>query len=142
MEEILFMHFGWRVWQRWGGLLPVSLLFFSLTSSKNYRLVLCFYFVNFSSYSFDFLLLFLTLLKKFYLFLILSFNPKVSQIIFSNLILILLIYFYFFSYPFYRIVIGFQFTFQSKFMVYYFLQFNPNCFDFLILLLNLLFFSI
>jgi hypothetical protein len=78
----------------------------------------------------------LILLKKFSFFSILSFNSNLSYICFLfNLVLI------FFPIHFIKILLVFNFTFQSKFMMSYYFQFGPHSFIFFFLL-KLFFFSI
>jgi hypothetical protein len=82
--------------------------FFSFLSSpwKLHVDHLCCLYFNFNPYSFDFFFI-LSFLYKFYLFSILSFNFNLPNIIFSNLVLILLI-FNFFPWLFYKSSISFQ----------------------------------
>ena len=134
-NHVLFLQCGsCRQQQRDLSLVSI-LFFFSLSSPWNYRFILVVFiyiyiYFYFDSFSFNFLFLSLILLKKFSFFSILSFNSNLSYICFLfNLVLI------FFPIHFIKILLVFNFTFQSKFMMSYYFQFGPHSFIFFFLLI-------
>jgi hypothetical protein len=94
-----------------------TFFFFSSPSKLHVDSFCCWYFN--SSYSFDFLFLFLVLCKSFICFQFCQSIPIWHISFFFNLVLILLI-FYFFIWSFCKRFIGFQFHPSIQFTMYYF----------------------
>jgi len=116
-------YFSWcgACWRQWSDLSLVNfLLFFFFLSSPSKLHVdsFCCWYFN-SSYSFDFLFLFLVLCKSFICFQFCQSIPIWHILFFFNLVLILLI-FYFFIWSFCKRFIGFQFHPSIQFTMYYF----------------------
>ena len=99
---------------------PFYFSFFFFSSPDNYNLT--FFFIGMLTSVFILLIynfLSLFFFVEFYLFSISSFNPNLLNIIFSNLVLIILILIFFLC-PFENILLVFNFIFQFKLTILYF----------------------
>jgi hypothetical protein len=108
-----------------------------------FNLVFQFQFVIFYSfqlgpYCFDFCFFFLGSFVKVLFIFNLILSSKFSNIIFFNLVILLLIY-YFFLVSFVKVLVVFNFTLQSKFVVFCFFVFSSLILIFLTLFLLLFF---
>jgi hypothetical protein len=101
---------------------------------------LCFCFFNFSPHSFDFLFNSYSFYKSSVCF---QFRPSITL---SHMFFYFgpssFDFWFFFLDPFIKVLLAFNFIFQSNFMLFYFFQFDPHSFDLFFLLLKLFFNSI